>query len=340
MLKRMKPVILIAGTLLANSMYSQCCNIVTSENVPLTLTEGICVNTADGWAEACMNTDKDKDGIVDKLDKCPDTPAGVKVTAEGCEVDTDADGIVDSKDKCPTIAGLAKFEGCADTDGDGIQDSEDACPSVAGLAAFKGCADTDGDGIQDSEDACPTVAGKAEFGGCADSDGDGIADNKDECPSVAGTINGCPDKDGDGVADKNDKCPEVAGLATLKGCPEIKKDVLKKAAVSAQGIFFETGSNVIQKKSYKNLDALALIMKTDPALIAEVQGHTDNVGDAAKNKALSQKRADAVKTYLVSKGVDAARLTAVGYGQEQPVADNKTKEGKAKNRRVEFKLDY
>ena len=111
MLKRMKPVILIAGTLLANSMYSQCCNIVTSENVPLTLTEGICVNTADGWAEACMNTDKDKDGIVDKLDKCPDTPAGVKVTAEGCEVDTDADGIVDSKDKCPTIAGLAKFEG-------------------------------------------------------------------------------------------------------------------------------------------------------------------------------------------------------------------------------------
>lgn len=319
---------------------SQCCNITTADNVSLTLNEGICVNTIDGWSDACMNTDADKDGVLDKIDKCPGTAAGLKVDASGCEVDSDGDGLTDSKDKCPTVAGLSKFDGCADSDGDGIQDSEDACPKVAGLDKFKGCADSDGDGIQDSEDACPSVAGKAEFNGCADSDGDGIADNKDECPTVVGTVAGCPDKDGDGVADKKDKCPDVAGLAALKGCPEIKSDVLKKAAVSAQGIFFETGSDVIQKKSLKNLDALSVIMKADPALIAEVQGHTDNAGDATKNKTLSQKRADAVKKYLSGKGVTAERLTAVGYGSEIPVADNKTAAGKAKNRRVEFKLDY
>ncbi|MFN8437306.1 MAG: DUF6089 family protein [Cytophagales bacterium] len=286
--------------------------------------------------------DTDGDGVPDKLDKCPDTRAGVKVTLEGCDLDTDGDGVSDADDKCPTEKGIAKFEGCPDSDNDGVKDSEDKCPTVAGVAAFAGCPDTDGDGIQDSEDKCPTVAGIATFGGCPDTDGDGIQDSEDKCPSVAGVaaLAGCPDADGDGVTDAEDKCPSVAGIAANSGCPEIKQEVLQRASLAAKGIFFQTGSDVIKKESIDDLDNLVKLMTAEPLVKAEVQGHTDNVGDAAKNKALSQKRADAVAKYLVSKGVDASRLTSVGYGSEMPIADNKTAAGKSKNRRVEFKLGY
>ena len=170
----------------------------------------------------------------------------------------------------------------------------------------------------------------------------GIEDRKDKCPNVAGAREGegCPDSDGDGVYDNRDVCPKVAGPTTNKGCPEIQQEVVQKIALAAKGINFETGSDIIKAESYDDLDALVKILNEYPEANVAIDGHTDNQGDATKNKELSQKRANAVMAYLINKGVAAMRLTATGYGDSQPIADNKTKPGQAKNRRVDFKLTY
>lgn len=203
-----------------------------------------------------------------------------------------------------------------DRDKDGIPDESDTCPDVAGIEKFNGCPDTDGDGIPDKDDTCPQVAGLPQFQGCADSDNDGVADNKD-------------------------KCPQIAGLAANNGCPEVKIDEKSKQIFqqAMSGIQFESGKDVIKKTSFPILDNVVTVLKSNPDWNVEVQGHTDNVGNADKNKSLSEKRAIAVKNYLTSKGV-ANLLKANGYGQERPIADNKTTAGKAKNRRVEFNVTY
>ena len=288
--------------------------------------------------------DKDEDGVPDKYDLCKNTEPKYRryVDSVGCPADTDKDGILDADDKCPDVAGPAEFNGCPDSDADGIQDKVDACPNLAGIAKFNGCPDTDGDGVSDKEDGCPTVAGSAAFGGCPDTDGDGVEDRKDKCPNIAGAIagEGCPDTDGDGVFNNIDKCPEIAGTVASKGCPEIKREVVQKIALAAKGINFENGKAVITASSFKSLDDLATLLNTYPGASVEIQGHTDNNGAAEANKTLSQDRANAVKRYLSAGGVAEARMTAVGYGQEMPIADNATPAGKAKNRRVDFKLSY
>lgn len=287
--------------------------------------------------------DKDKDGVPDKLDKCPKTqPWEMPVNDDGCPKDSDLDTIPDYQDSCPFQFGPRKFNGCPDTDGDGIMDKLDKCPKEKGTAEFGGCPDSDGDGIPDSDDHCPKVPGAKEFKGCPDSDGDGIEDHMDKCPNHKGSKEGegCPDTDGDGVYDHNDVCPTTVGLATNKGCPEIKKEVVQKIALAAKGINFETGSDVITSSSFVNLDILAGILNEFPEAKVFIEGHTDNVGDPAANMELSQKRADAVMAYLINKGIKPSRLTATGYGDTKPIADNKTKDGKAKNRRVDFKLNY
>jgi OmpA-OmpF porin, OOP family len=231
-----------------------------------------------------------------------------------------------------------------DRDNDGIEDDKDACPDAAGKAALNGCPDKDNDGIADKDDKCPDVAGTAKYNGCPipDGDGDGVNDENDKCPTVAGLARyqGCPipDGDSDGVNDEEDKCPTEPGVASNAGCPEIKQEVVDKVNMAAKNIFFATGSSKLLPKSFASLNNVAKILKDNPSYIADISGHTDNTGTPEKNTALSAARAEAVAAYLKSKGVAENQITAEGMGQDNPVADNKTAAGRAKNRRVEMKI--
>ena len=262
--------------------------------------------------------------------------------------DSDGDGVPDKLDKCPAEMGTAATNGCPDKDGDGIPDNEDKCPDMAGTGGLVGCPapDRDKDGIADSEDKCPDMAGTAKYNGCPapDSDGDGIKDDKDNCPDIAGTAkyNGCPapDTDGDGIDDDADKCPLKAGTKENNGCPGIAKNMLDDINRAARSILFDVNSDNIKASSYTALDLLAEILQTETELKLEIEGHTDNTGSVRLNQVLSGRRALAIKTYLVKKGVATERLTASGFGSENPIADNNTEAGRSKNRRVAFKVKY
>jgi OOP family OmpA-OmpF porin len=290
--------------------------------------------------------DTDKDGVPDKRDSCSNTPPGIQVDTKGCPIDTDGDGVADHVDKCPQQHGTAALSGCPDTDNDGVADQDDKCPAVPGLAKFAGCPDTDGDGVEDSADKCPnTEAGTpVDASGCPlDSDGDKVPDNLDKCPNTpAGTAvdeTGCPvDSDGDGVPNKTDRCPNTPGPATNNGCPEVKPEVKKRLNFATRGIFFETGKATLKPASFPKLDEVVSIINEYTDYNLRLGGHTDNVGSDAANLKLSQARVDAVKAYLVSKGVPDTRLDATGYGETKPIATNKTAVGRAQNRRVEMEL--
>ena len=256
--------------------------------------------------------------------------------------DTDGDGIFDKDDECPETPGLPEFNGCPDTDGDGIEDRNDACPETPGLAEFNGCPDTDGDGIADPQDECPTVPGLAEFNGCPDTDGDGIADPKDGCPTVAGPKenNGCPwpDRDNDGVADKDDLCPDVPGTVANDGCPELTVEVRKALNDYAKTILFDTGKTTLKPASLEVLTNVRDILKQYPNARFHVDGHTDSVGRESTNQTLSEGRAASVVNYLIENGIASNRLVARGFGESQPIASNKTRDGRHTNRRVEINL--
>jgi len=320
-----------------------------------------------------VREDNDRDGIKNRKDNCSETPAGVAVDAQGCPLDTDKDGVVDYLDKCPDVPGSADMNGCQDKDKDGVADNNDICPDVPGSTRFEGCPDSDDDGIADAKDKCPNAKGLDMFQGCPDTDGDGVADTNDKCPDTykgikvdvngcnadidkdgvadtedkcADTKNGikvddkgCPvDTDADGVADSEDKCPSVLGDANNNGCPLVKPDVAKRLEFAARGINFETGNATIKPASFPMLDEVVSIIGEYKDYDLKMGGHTDNVGDDASNLKLSQSRVDAVKTYLVSKGVSGSRIAATGYGETIPIGDNKTAKGKEENRRVELQL--
>lgn len=261
-------------------------------------------------------------------------------TAVAQVLDNDGDGVPNESDLCPNIAGSRGANGCPDADGDGVTDADDKCPNVAGSSEMGGCPDSDGDGVIDTEDECPSVSGI--LNGCPDSDGDGVKDSEDKCPNDAGTAStsGCPDSDGDGVIDSEDNCPREAGEAALNGCPEADEETKEVLALALEGVKFQSGKTVIIDNSLPILDKVVEILNIHPGYRLKISGYTDSSGNAESNLKLSDDRAHAVEQYLISKGIAANRLEAKGFGIENPVASNDTREGRAKNRRVEFEIIY
>jgi outer membrane protein OmpA-like peptidoglycan-associated protein len=317
-------------------------------------------------------SDRDRDGYVDELDADPYNPEdfdGFQDLDGAPDPDNDNDGIADARDRAPLqpedLDGYEDEDGVPDPDNDldGIPDSEDLCANAAeDIDNFEdedGCPDPDNDqdGIVDALDACPGKAedidGFEDQDGCPDIDNDGdlIVDLVDRCPDQPETINGymdedgCPDSDldGDGIPDERDKCPREAetlnGFEDDDGCPDdaqITPTEKSGTAMVLQGVSFASGKAELTPESLPILDEVANTLILEPTAIVEIRGFTDNVGKAANNQLLSERRAEAVRLYLLKKGVDGERITAIGFGPRYPIADNKTPEGRASNRRIEF----
>jgi outer membrane protein OmpA-like peptidoglycan-associated protein len=209
-----------------------------------------------------------------------------------------------------------------DRDNDGIVDSKDVCPDLA----------EDNDGFQD-DDGCPDF----------DNDNDGIQDAKDKCPSESEDKDGfedqdgCPDNDNDkdGIPDARDNCPDVAGDANRNGCP-FKAPAKIEDNFILEGVTFRTGSAEITEDSYQNLDQVYESLAKYNDRKYEIAGHTDNTSTDKINIKLSLDRANAVREYLINRGIEAGRLVGKGYGSSRPKADNKTAAGRSLNRRIEF----
>jgi outer membrane protein OmpA-like peptidoglycan-associated protein len=287
--------------------------------------------------------DKDGDKTPDKDDYCPDIPGLIEM--KGCP-DSDGDGLSDIEDTCPEVSGLKENQGCPDTDGDGLHDRIDACPESSGPLENQGCPDKDGDGLFDFIDDCPDIAGPKENQGCPwpDSDGDGILDKNDECETIKGPKEnkGCPykDTDGDGLLDKDDDCPVTPGPKENKGCPVIEKQIEEILKTAFENLEFETAEDIIIDISKPALDELAQVLVKKSTWKLDITGHTDNVGDDNANMVLSKKRAEALKKYLISKGINGERMNVFYFGETQPISDNATPEGRRKNRRVEMKIVF
>lgn len=262
-------------------------------------------------------TDTDGDGVSDKKDKCPGTPTGVKVDVNGCPLDTDGDGVADYQDKCPDVKGLTALQGCPDADADGVADNDDRCANTPA-------------GVRVDATGCPL-----------DADGDKVPDYLDKCPNTpAGAsvdANGCPlDRDGDGVPDYQDRCPGTPGPASNKGCPEMKVEQKKILNEATKYINFDYNKSTLKPSSFPRLDQMVQILNEYPDYSLSIAGHTDSKGADDYNLKLSYDRAAAARTYMLSKGILAARIEARGYGETKPLADNATAAGQALNRRVDF----
>jgi outer membrane protein OmpA-like peptidoglycan-associated protein len=274
--------------------------------------------------------DTDGDGIGDKKDECPNTPAGCVVDAKGCPVDTDGDGVCDGVDTCPATPS-------------GVKVDEKGCPM-----------DSDGDGVPDGPDQCAsTPAGcTVDANGCpVDSDRDGVCDGLDQCantPSGARVDEkGCPtDTDGDGVFDGIDMCPNTPAGARVDatGCPieisVMEQELLDKGMITARNIYFDTGKATLKPESEQTLRELCTILQQWPTLKIEVGGHTDSQGGDAFNQKLSEERAGSVREWGRANcpGLVQDNFSSAGYGEKNPVASNGTAKGRAQNRRVEFKV--
>ncbi len=228
-----------------------------------------------------------------------------------------------------------------DTDGDGILDQVDACPNVPGQASAQGCPDKDGDSLADDKDRCPDIAGAVAQQGCPDSDGDTLVDIDDRCPDKAGPVpyKGCPDTDEDTIVDVDDRCPTIKGVPEHGGCPPPPPiELVKKFSGAIKGITFEQDKDVIRKTSFPTLDEAIKVMQDYPQLRLLVEGHTSSEGTREHNLDLSERRAKAVRQYMMDKGIAGDRIDTKGFGPDVPVAKNTTAGGRAKNRRIEFKI--
>jgi OOP family OmpA-OmpF porin len=237
-----------------------------------------------------------------------------------------------------------------DGDGDGVPDHLDLCPETPkGVEVdTSGCPlDSDGDGVPDYLDKCPgTPKGvKVDAAGCPiDSDGDGVPDNIDKCPGTPKGVkvdaSGCPiDSDGDGVPDHLDKCPgTLKGVPVdASGCPVAGIEVAGDEWFVRGQVLFDLNSDTIKPEAAEILLRVANYLRKNEQYAVEIQGNTDSTGPRAWNMKLSEMRAEAVKDHLVRNGVAADRLTTKGFGPDEPLEPNDTAEGRAKNRRVDFK---
>ena len=274
--------------------------------------------------------DTDGDGVSDRKDKCPGTPAGATVDATGCPSDADGDGVFDGLDKCANTPKGARVDakGCpTDGDGDGVFDGLDKC------------ADTPKGATVDAT-GCPS-----------DADGDGVYDGLDQC---ANTITGCAvdakgcatDADGDGVCDGLDKCPDTPPgfKVDTEGCPietmERETELLDTGMIRLADINFETAKAVVLPESHQSLAVVGHVLSRWPDLRLEVGGHTDSRGSNAYNQKLSQARAQAVLDYVMGRFPDLkpGQFTVKGFGEGSPLVPNTNALNMAKNRRVEFKV--
>ncbi len=312
--------------------------------------------------------DRDRDGILDRQDACPDVfgVASEIPTEHGCP-DHDGDRVIDRLDLCPDVPAGSRPDptrtGCPlpDRDGDGVLDVDDQCPDQPKGdrpdAARPGCpvGDRDADGILDPDDLCPDthkseVPDPAKLGCPAgDRDKDGVLDPLDQCPDVHKGMkpdparSGCPapDRDGDNVPDSEDACPDKPGAphpdAKKNGCPSLVS-VKGGKLIIVQPVFFATNKDIILQKSFPVLQSVADALKGAPEIKrVAIEGHTDDRGKHDYNVDLSDRRAKSVMKWLIERGgITADRLQAQGFGPDRPIADNGTPQGREKNRRVEF----
>lgn len=242
--------------------------------------------------------DSDGDGVPDSKDECPDTPPGVKVDEKGCPLDRDNDGVPDYLDDCPDVPGLPEYNGCPDTDGDGIPDHIDNCPDLPGPPELNGCPDSDGDGVIDPYDLCP-----------------------DTPSGVVVDEHGCPvDTDGDGLPDYIDLCPDEYGPMEYMGCPEPPDvgwpDMDKE---STPEVYFETDKYELDPAAEEELQKLVKYLFDNPMMNIRLYGFADPRGGSDYNQILSARRVEAVKKFLMRKGVPEGRITVRALGEIQEI---------------------
>jgi outer membrane protein OmpA-like peptidoglycan-associated protein len=281
--------------------------------------------------------DTDGDGVLDSSDKCASTPAGTLVDRNGCPTDNDKDGVADGLDRCPTTPEGAGVDdvGCpVDSDKDNVPDGLDRCDNTPAGAAVdeRGCpADSDNDGVSNGLDRCeetPAGASVDQLGCPGDGDGDGVLDGLDRCPDTpSGTrVNSFGCRPG-----------EVGNEPRRQGAAAAPADSAPTGVTVLKGVVFPTGSARLPRQALPVLDSVAAVLLANPALRFQIAAHTDERNTPAENSHLSQLRAEAVRNYLISKGVPFQWLTAQGYGATEPLTSDSTAAGRLANRRIELR---
>jgi outer membrane protein OmpA-like peptidoglycan-associated protein len=294
--------------------------------------------------------DSDGDGVLNNRDRCAATPAGAQVNDVGCPADNDADGVANGIDRCPNTAvgAIVDAIGCTrDSDGDNIPDGIDKCPDTpAGvLVDAVGCPrDSDGDGIADGLDRCsatPKGATVDALGCPGDEDADGVLDGLDRCPRtpIGATVNsrGCVSGQQPRQPSSAPPSPPDSSAAPRPTPTSAVPSSAAGAPMVLEGVSFESGSARLAPGSYVELDSIAKVLQANATMHVEIGGHTDDAGTPADNQHLSTLRAEAVRNYLVAKGVPFQQMVARGYGSTIPRTPDTTPQGRAANRRVEIR---
>jgi outer membrane protein OmpA-like peptidoglycan-associated protein len=303
--------------------------------------------------------DTDGDGILENRDRCPDTPAGAQVDGTGCPSDSDADGVPDGVDRCANTPPGASVNatGCTqDSDGDNIPDGLDRCPDTESgvLVDPNGCPkDSDGDSIPDGLDRCsetPAGATVDALGCPGDEDGDGVLDGLDRCPRTPTgapiSPSGCPTGQGAGAPPEPRPAAPQPSRTQREPVAPARPEPTTRAPAPARGriadgvlpgVGFAAGTARLRAESYPPLDSIAQILQADTTLRAEIGAHTDASGTPSQDQHLTNLQAEAVRTYLVTKGVNFQQLQARGYGATIPLTTDNTPRGRTANRRVEIK---